>query len=330
MDLAAAGQGIGRRFQVVTVLPTFVLVIGVWFVVASGGFSAKPDLSKAAETFGDLDVAEVAFVGLAIVALALITHPFQLGLVKAFEGYLSDKNPLVRYSLARHSRVLHHHHSQKLVLREREAILAARLAEGDRETNMAQLSRVRRWIEMHDREIAGYPREDRLMPTLLGNRLRAAEDAAGDRYGIAAVSFIPYLFAVMPVSSASRISDARNEMDTSIRLSVVLVALSAFSLLAFADDAWWLTIPLALYALGWISYRGAANAALSYGKLLGRAVDLYRFDALDALAWPRPADPVDEAKTFQLLQQHLAGRLTSGDLRLFGYQQAMKEGSAHQ
>ena len=68
-------------------------------------------------------------------------------------------------------------------------------------------------------------------------------------------------------------------------------------------------VVLAALALAWPSFRGSVNAAIAYGKLLRSAIDLHRFDLLQALHLPLPANPEAErtlnAQLSDLLRQDL-------------------------
>lgn len=297
MDFTAAGRGIGQRFQVVSILPTFVVVGGIWFVTATGAWSAAPDPGQAFRRLGDISIGGAATVALVVVTISLMTHPFQQVLVKVLEGYVAREHPISRYGLARHTRRLY-------MLRAARDRLGRSFDPSNQGCDGASgFVRIHQRLEALRRQVAEYPAEDRLLPTRLGNTLRRAEDLAGDRYGIAAVSFFPYLYATMPTHFTAQIRDARNEMDTAARLSPAFLALSTVTLVAFADDRWWLTIPVVLYGLAWLSYLATVTAAASYGRQLARAIDLYRFTVLDALSLPRPVSRADERRIFQQLRE---------------------------
>lgn len=312
MDLFTAGQGIGRRFQIVTVVPTLVLELGTLLILSTGGWRGEPSLHIAVTRAEGLTATGVASIAFAGVAAALVTHPLQVRLVKMFEGYLRPSNPIVRYGLARHSRILHHHRRLAVKLDADERELIRRFRSGET-VDLTALESCRRRAARHALIANSYPDRNRLMPTLLGNRLRAAEDHAGDRYGIAAVSFMPYVYAVMPAAASARIQDGRNELDTSVRLTAMFLVLTVLSVVVFANDSWWLAWPLVFYILAATSYRAAVNAATGYGKMLARAIDLHRFLVLDAMSWPRPFDVKSERALFSQLREFVAGS-SSGDM----------------
>jgi hypothetical protein len=297
VDFTAAGRGIGQRFQVVSVIPTFVVLGGIWFVTATGAWSAAPDLGQAFRRLGEITIGGAATAALIVITVSLITHPFQQLLVKVLEGYVAWGHPISRYGLARHTRRLY-------MLRAARDQLGRSLEPSSQVCDGASgFVWIHQRLDALRRQVAEYPTEDRLLPTRLGNTLRRAEDVAGDRYGIAAVSFFPYLYATMPTHFTAQIRDARNEMDTAARFCPAFLTLSAVTLVAFADDRWWLTIPVVLYGLAWLSYLATVTAAASFGRHVARAIDLYRFTVLDALSLPRPVSRAEERRIFQELRE---------------------------
>jgi hypothetical protein len=64
-----------------------------------------------------------------------------------------------------------------------------------------------------------YPNKDRLLPTALGNILRAGEDITTDRYGLDAVVVWPRLYPLLPKELKSILNDLRNQLDFSIFVS---------------------------------------------------------------------------------------------------------------
>jgi hypothetical protein len=237
----------------------------------------------------DISVGGAAAVALLVVTVALLIHPFQVRLVKLLEGYVGRNHPLYRYGMARHVRRVHGLRAQRAPMLRADGGTIGYL-------------RARQRLEGLAEKLREYPEsEDRLLPTRLGNALRDAEDRAGERYGIAAVSFFPYLYATMPADVTAQVSDARNEMDVAAMLCSAFVVLSSVTLVAFGDDQWWLTVPVVLYALAWLSYLATVTSAKAYGRQLCRAVDLYRFTVLDALSLRRPVNRADERRLFKQL-----------------------------
>lgn len=165
----------------------------------------------------------------------------------------------------------------------------------------------RRWVELYagheegrstaaeeqelvdvERRLAAMPAHaDRLMPTRLGNVLRAAESGVEDKYGIDPVRCWPALWLVLPETTRVEVTGARASLDTAATwwLWSVLVAVWA----VFTPWAVLVAVVAALAA-----YANALGAAARYGELVDAAFALHRGLLYDALGRPRPAQPSDE------------------------------------
>jgi hypothetical protein len=153
------------------------------------------------------------------------------------------------------------------------------------------------------------PARDRLMPTRLGNVLRAAEDEAGIRYGLDTVTVWSMLYPLVSDRLAAGLQDARDRLDTAARFAGTLV-LTALVCAGLLIGSWWaFPVVAALLLLAVLSYRGAVAAASAYGELINAAVALHRFDLLKALHLPLPATPAEERATYQRLRRLLRNRL---------------------
>jgi hypothetical protein len=142
-----------------------------------------------------------------------------------------------------------------------------------------------------------YPRDVvRVLPTRLGNILKAAEDypAYEGRYGMDAVFFWPRLFAVMSDSIRSALSDARANFVLLLNVGTLALLLTAGSLaaLAFATihpaAAFWASAAAGA-VVAYLMYRSALGPARAYAELVRSAFDLYRGDLLTQLKLSEPA-----------------------------------------
>jgi hypothetical protein len=61
--------------------------------------------------------------------------------------------------------------------------------------------------------LAYLPKPKRLLPTRLGNALRAAEDRAGQRYGLLTVTILPRLYPYL----SERVRRPCNQLDVAVR-----------------------------------------------------------------------------------------------------------------
>lgn len=146
----------------------------------------------------------------------------------------------------------------------------------------------------------------KLMPTRLGNLLRAVELRPFVKYGLDSVLCWPYLWLVLPEHIRNDLAVARNELNTAARVWV-------WSLLFWIWSVWsiW-ALPIGfLSAL--FAYRWALEAAGIYADLLESAFDLYRFNLYSALKWPLPKTIEEEKAMTEKLNTYLArGYVTQG------------------
>jgi len=146
---------------------------------------------------------------------------------------------------------------------------------------------------------------DDIMPTRLGNALRKHERQAGAQYGLNAVSAIQHLSFVAPAERLNYISDQRQLLDLSVRMSATSLVATVISITALWRHGPWLLLALAPYGVAYLSYRGAVVVANEYGAAIAAMIDLDRFALYDSLRLPRPPDTAAErrmnAKLMKLL-----------------------------
>ena len=228
----------------------------------------------------------VAVGGLVVVVgSATVVESVQQGALRLLEGYWSRMfHPLRRYLVRRLSERNARRHKAWSQLAARYNDLTAEEFE-----NYARL----------DATLATYPARNRLLPTRLGNRLRAAEDYAWRRYGLATGVVWPRLWTVMPEGAQKEIIEVRKRLDASVRFLVW-----SFLFLAWTFWAWYWVIPLALFGMVW-GYRQALEAAGVYGELLRAAFDIHRGSLYRALRWPLPANPAEERQRGREITDYL-------------------------
>lgn len=164
-----------------------------------------------------------------------------------------------------------------------------------------------------------YPRRpEDIMPTRLGNILKAAESYPGDkrRYGMDAVFFWPRLIAVIPDSTRADLSDARASMALLLNICTLSFVLAAGSLVALAAldvrvaAAFWAAGPGGLL-LAFLAYRSALGPAGVYADLVRSSFDLYKADLLAKLGFALPASLADERQLWTDLGELLYRRSAS-------------------
>jgi hypothetical protein len=129
---------------------------------------------------------------------------------------------------------------------------------------------------------------DQLMPTRLGNILRAAESRPADKYGLDAVAVWPCLWLVLPDATRQELTAARAALSAAVAASVWGAFFLIFTPLSPLAAPIGLVIVLAAL-LVWVPSRAEV-----FGDLLEAAFDLHRFALYRQLQWPLPTDPQHE------------------------------------
>jgi len=225
----------------------------------------------------------VAVLGGAI-ASAAVVEQFQLMALRGLEGYWYPifngfKDHFIRQQIKAKG---------KLELQFQDLDDRPRLTSRDRQLR----------IEL-DRQLNDFPIQDiDIMPTPLGNILRAAELRSLDKYGLDAVICWPRLWLLLPESAKADLQAARAELNAAARLWI-------WSGLFFVWTfwAWWAALIACFSA--WFAYQWAIAAAKTYGDLIEASFDLYRGLLYEALRLPLPTDAATEADRGQELTQYL-------------------------
>ena len=153
----------------------------------------------------------------------------------------------------------------------------------------ARLERRRRHHPVQDNE---------LLPTRIGNILRAAETRPVHRYGLDVTRSWPRLWLVLPETARRELEAARSSLDAS-----VAAALWGVAFLGFLPLTWWAFIGLGVAivtVVWWIPARAEVFADLTEAS-----VELYRVALYQQLRWPVPKTPADEVERGKELTKYL-------------------------
>ncbi|WP_327000091.1 hypothetical protein OHA72_33795 [Dactylosporangium sp. NBC_01737] len=132
------------------------------------------------------------------------------------------------------------------------------------------------------------PPVDRLLPTRLGNRMLAAEDAPRVRYGLDAVVVWGHLWLVLPEATRTELTAAR----TAVNRAVAGVIWSALFPLFACWTLW--AVPVGIAAVLLIERLWLPVLVDRYAVLVQAAFDLHRFALYRAARWKLPAGPAEE------------------------------------
>ncbi|MFB7172423.1 hypothetical protein ACFCYM_16575 [Streptomyces sp. NPDC056254] len=261
----------GRRSVRGVFLPSLVFCCLAAVVLAAGRGSAHGALHAWRHGSWESKVLVAAGFALALVCLTAALGSAQTSLLRLAAGHWG---PLGRRTLGRMGRG----HHRRVMGRADEA-------------------------SAHDR----YPPRTRtgdVMPTRLGNTIKAAELYPRLRYGIDSALVWPRLHPLLPEPFLLVLGAARTGL-TALLCSAFLSAVLA---VGGAGYLWAVHAPTPLFLLclwggwlaAWVCYRGALLRAATYGQHLRVAFDLYRGHLLEALGCPA-GDGEDERAHWQRL-----------------------------
>lgn len=287
--VVAATKDLGIRFRFVSLLPVAILALYVLALVWSGAPGRPPRVQQVMAHAKHVEGWMAFLLALTVVIVALIAEPLQITLVRVLEGYWGESQ--AGRLLAAPGKAFHRARRNRLDQLQRQH-------DGARPAPVA----VR---EEAARKLRRYPPAEAVLPTELGNVLRAAENRAGSRYGLDAISVWPRLYPLLADKVTAVLDDLRDQLDIAARFCVVFLLATVISVACLAWHGWWLTVAAGTLAGAVLSYRAALGAAAAYGEAVEAAFDLHRFDLLTALHLPLPADLTSEVKANQQLSRFL-------------------------
>ncbi|WP_157408541.1 hypothetical protein [Actinoplanes sp. N902-109] len=267
---STVGGLLDRRQLTVVWMPLLAFLGGLGVVVVTG-LGVKEAQAWWAGASGEVRTMAGGALIIVTVLLGQTLNAWRTGLIRLFSGYWPDAPGLrtVRDHLtARHRRV------------------QARRAAADPELFLS------------------YPRRaEHVLPTRLGNVIRAAEEHA-DRYGIDGVTAWPRLYVVLPASFLEAFSATTASMEGATVIGVLGAAfavaggvLAALLLPPLAAAA---TVLLGA-AVAVLGHRAATRAAAPYAQLIRTAFDVHRFALLEAMRLQLPTGFPEEREQWRQL-----------------------------
>jgi hypothetical protein len=289
-----AGHQFGERFLVRALGPALLFWIGMFLAYYRRlGFApidrAAPDKWDTWLVFGTIAAI------LLIAASAAAIEPVVLPALRLLEGYALP-NGRLRAAFVRRQL------DRARALAERWRTLA--------EMGLDQLSAPQREeYAALDLELRRIPRDPALvMPSRLGNILRAAEHRPEARYGLSTMVCWPYLWLLLPDDARKELSDARERLDNAVRGFIFSILFTGCGCLAI-----W-PIPVGLFA-AFVSYLLTLTPAEVYGDLVFAAFTLYRVRLYRAMRWVAPISPHDERAYGEQLSLYLFRGIVNGPMR---------------
>ncbi len=289
--LSGALNELGPRATLVGLLPAGTLAALIAGLLAAGAPGRAPDPALLFKRASDLTLSEGGVVLVGLVVATVLTQPLQLPLVQLLEGYWLPGPP------GRWGRAWQRRRRDRLDSGRRIAAIPGR---------KPSRTEVQAAYEAAWRLARRYPPADVLLPTALGNTMRAAEYRASAPYGFDTVTAWPRLYPVLSETVRSICDDRRLQLDVAARFSATFVVAAVFSAALLWQHGWWLTVAAGCLALAAVAYRAAVAAAVAYGESIAAAFDLHHLDLLAALHLPAPANTAEERKTVAAVWQLLA------------------------
>ncbi len=137
-----------------------------------------------------------------------------------------------------------------------------------------------------------------ILPTRLGNTLRAANLNSLGKYGLDPVLLWPYLRQLLPEQARRDFEDAQRAL--SLNISVIIWAVS---FMIFQVFNWWPV--LVGLALAFSAFIFTPRRAENLADLAEVMWDLYRVELYKRLRWPLPANPQEERQAGSRLTAYL-------------------------
>ena len=300
-------------------IPKFILD-GVQEINSFLGFNKPEGLS-----IGALFILFMATSWLAFYLYSSINWTVQL-----FEGYkfCSGVSEIMRFCLRRTW-----HRKQIEIYEARRSEFEDPLAPQDDELEGARQDAL---AEIQDLEGYSPIDENDLLPTRLGNVLRASECYADERYKLNSLVMFPKLLHVFPQHFTNELEDKNNRFIFLIHSSLLAYVIGLFSLVIgllnnflapFCSYKWiaesfcgegfiskgfsvlspneYIVVGLLFVMVGYGLYRVGVIAAREFALHIRAGFDLYRFDLLRQLNYRLPATLSDEKKIWALLSEYL-------------------------
>jgi hypothetical protein len=233
---------ISSRFIFVNIIPAIALAALIGGLLAAGAPRTSPNWSTLQDSMRQLGLLGGALLLCAVVVFSLGLHPLSYLIIQMLEGYwerLPGGRSLQAMAARRYER-------WRTYLRIQKVSAATPPPEVN---DLA-------WLP-----VIGAP----VLPTRLGNTLRAGEIRAGQRFGYETGTLLPRLLPVVSSEIRTEVTDCRNQLDTAARLCVVGILATPATLLLLWTHGKWLLVPLGCYLFAWMSYQ--ASIAASRGSV---------------------------------------------------------------
>jgi hypothetical protein len=278
---------LGRDFVIAAFIPGLVFVLCVFLLNSALGAPLPGVVIDL--TGGQLaPLTDTIVVGLVSWVLGLLLTVLNIHITQALGGY-GKWNPL-RLLEARERR--RYHSMQRNLQQAREE---------DNSDNQE--------AELLMSVVSQFPREENLLPTKLGNALRAFEDYPRVMYGLDPIPGWLHIYSVLPERVSKKIDQTRAYLDFWIHTCALsfLYALVSVVLVIF-NDLTFLWVPVVALGVTRVTYNGAVSAAKLWGGWVKSTIDLYLPDLRRQLGFATPANWEEERQMWEQFSQAIIYR----------------------
>lgn len=286
--LESLGENIAKEWLSKLLLPALVFWLGGLLAVCSNpkfGWKIVEPFLGDGKNLATFPLNQLILGLLAIAISATIVQQLELTILRWLEGYWHPwLNPLRQWLVRRQEASFSHAKHNRNQLYDRYDSLTSE--------EMDKLARLDWQRKQTPKQI------DQLMPTRLGNILRAAESRPLEKYGLETTICFPRLWLLLPAEVKIELSEARSRLNSTVRIwiwSVLFLGWGYYSCWA---------IPIGL-GVAWLSYGWMLDAAAVYGDLLESAFDLFRTLLYKSLRLSLPKNPTEELRLGRALTDYL-------------------------
>lgn len=281
--LADVSKAVGKSFFFGAFLPAVFIILNTTATIAllMSGEVIPGQVSPAL-------IVPLCFAGAFLIATAFWS--LNIWIVRFFEGYpISGWQFITRRFQSRRDKL----YEEIAVLRTKAETQHSQQATHEDDPRLTELQ-VRAEVE--------YPPADaQLLPSRLGNIIRAFEYYPATRYSIETITVWPRLLAVLPRSLVDSINSEKSLMDFWLNLSLALLISGLFWTAAmwYTGIILWpfrILIFIGSILLWYVAYRAAIPSAIGWGYEVRTAFDLYRGDLLRKLGLQRPTSIFEERR----------------------------------
>lgn len=295
------------RLTVGTLLPVVVFVLLVHVAVAP----LVPERWEVADAVAQLEPEwRLAMVSFLAVLLTGLLYVLNVPLIRLYEGYAWQESALGRWMTRRQrARLAALETSERFLGHLVRELLAV-------EPASRRIDELRRRRDAAGRRRVGaYPKSPSVLPTRLGNTIRAFENYPHRQYEMSGVELWPRLAPLVPADHVAAIEAAKTRFDFMLNASALSALLGALVLTGAVlaplqpgdGTGAELVATVACFGLSLAFYRGSVGRADAWGTQVKSAFDLHRRKLLAELGFEgEPATLLEERRVWQDLRLQLA------------------------